>query len=185
MVLVRKIGLYRIGGNMKSWTPLWSTIVTSTLWSESKDVRILFVTLLALKDADGVVMGTTVGLARLANLQYEECAKALKVLEGPDKRSDTLQEFDGRRIEKVEGGWRILNHAKYREMIQTIKRREYQRQKQAEYREKRKRSETNPMGPQHPTPGELSYLAKCKAGTIDPNTHEPVREYVLEGDDVA
>lgn len=130
---------------MKSWTPLWSTIVTSTLWSESKDVRILFVTLLALKDADGVVMGTTVGLARLANLQYEECAKALKVLEGPDKRSDTLQEFDGRRIEKVEGGWRILNHAKYREMIQTIKRREYQRQKQAEYRMKRRNNGGNQL----------------------------------------
>lgn len=130
---------------MKSWTPLWSMIVTSTLWSESKDVKILFVTLLALKDADGLVVATTAGLSRLSNLTFEECVEAIKVLESPDLRSDQNQEFEGRRIERIDGGWKILNHKKYRDMIQSIRRKEYQADWQADYRERMKAEKEVPQ----------------------------------------
>lgn len=119
---------------LPGWTPLWSTIVLSTLWSEKKEVRILFVTMLAMKDAEGVVHGTLAGLTRLANLSEEETREAVQILESPDTRSDTHQEFDGRRIERVEGGWRVLNHHKYRDMVQAIKKREYNRKWMAKSR---------------------------------------------------
>jgi hypothetical protein len=125
---------------IQSWTPLFSTIVTSTLWEESKEVRLLFVTMLALKNRDGLVLSTMSGLKRLANLTIEECEKAIKVLEAPDKKSEITQEFDGRRVERREGGWMILNHEKYRDMVQTTKRRAYQANWQKGYRDRVKKS---------------------------------------------
>lgn len=121
-------------GSDQGWTPLWSMIVTSTLWGESKDVKILFVTMLAMKDCYGKVTATTSGLSRAAVLTFEETVKALKVLESPDTKSDTNQQYDGRRIERVEGGWVVLNHEKYRGMIRIMKRRNYQRAWLAEKR---------------------------------------------------
>lgn len=117
-----------------SWTPLWSTIVMSTLWSEPLEVRILFVTMLAMKDANGVVHGTLEGLRRMSNLSQEQTAEAVRVLESPDAQTDTHQEFEGRRIERCEGGWLVLNHFKYRDMVQKIKRREYERSYKAQKR---------------------------------------------------
>lgn len=38
----------------------------------------------------------------------------MKTLEGPDQYSRT-EDFDGRRIEKTSGGWKILNYQKYRQ----------------------------------------------------------------------
>lgn len=110
------------------WSPLWSRIVLSTLWSESKDVKILYVTMLALKDSKGEVAGTTVGLAKLAGLTYEEAVEALRVLESPDTKSDTNQEYEGRRIRRMDGGWKILNHDKYQAKLKELNRQTYQAQ---------------------------------------------------------
>jgi hypothetical protein len=52
---------------------------------------------------------------------------------GPDPHSRT-PEHEGRRVAKVEGGWLILNHKKYRDMMSLEHRREYKRLKSAEYR---------------------------------------------------
>lgn len=127
---------------MKTWTPLFNTIVDSSVWGESKDVKILWITMLAKKDSNGFVEGSLPGLARAAVLTPSECEKAMKVLESPDRYS-TSPENDGRRVSKVDGGWMVLNHAKYRDEIERIRlerRREYNRRKQAEYRAKSKGS---------------------------------------------
>jgi hypothetical protein len=127
---------------IESWTPLFSSIVTSTLWDESKEVRLLFVTMLGLKNKDGIVVATLSGLKRLSNLTLEETKEALKVLESPDTKTDEIQEFEGRRVEKCDRGWRILNHEKYRDLVQGIKRKAYQARWQKGYRERK--NGTNP-----------------------------------------
>jgi hypothetical protein len=38
---------------MNNWTPLWSTIIDSSVWGESKEVKILWITMLAKKDKNG------------------------------------------------------------------------------------------------------------------------------------
>ena len=63
---------------------------------------------------DGVVEASVSGLAHLARVSKAECRAALDVLENPDEDSRS-PEHDGRRVEKVAGGWLVLNHAKYRE----------------------------------------------------------------------
>lgn len=118
---------------MNSWTPLWSSIVNSSVWCESKDVKILWITMLAMKDRNGFVAAAIPGIARAAGLTLAECQKALAVLEAPDKLSSS-QEYDGRRIRKVERGWLILNHFPYRDLINKEYRKDYNRIKQQEYR---------------------------------------------------
>lgn len=122
---------------MKTWTPLWSSIVDSSVWGESKEVKILWITMLAKKDRNGFVEASVPGLARAAVLTLPECEKALKVLESPDPHSRS-KAHHGKRVERVEGGWKVLNHLPYRDEMSAQYRREYQRQKQAEYRRKKK-----------------------------------------------
>lgn len=146
---------------MKSWAPLWSMILDSSVWGESKDVKILWVTMLAKKDRDGIVWGALPGLARAAVLTLDECATALAILESPDSNS-TSKAFEGRRVEKVPGGWKVLNHELYRDMISKEYRREYNRIKQQEYRAKKK-------GPK--LPGEAINERAINQGrpVMDPN----------------
>jgi hypothetical protein len=108
------------------------------LWEESKEVRLLFVTMLALKNRDGLVIATMSGLKRLANLKAEEVESSVAVLEAPDTKAELTQEFQGRRIERCEGGWRILNHEKYRDLVSGTKRRAYQASWQKGYRDRKK-----------------------------------------------
>jgi len=136
------------------WSPLWDKLVMSSIWSESKDVKILWITLLALKDRDGKVKGSLIGLANSARLTTKEAETALKVLMSPDPYSSS-KAHDGRRVEEIAGGWKVLNHEAYRDMIQTEYRREYNRLKQQEYRRKRKSP---------PLPGEAAYVRAMNEG---------------------
>lgn len=90
-----------------------SGIIHSSVWAQSKETRILWVTMLAMKDQNGFVWAALPGLARAANITLEECVDALKILEAPDPYSRT-KSHDGIRVQSVEGGWFVINHEKYR-----------------------------------------------------------------------
>lgn len=99
---------------MATFAKLSSNLITSSLWAtETAEAKVLWITLLALKDRDGIVEATVPGLARLAGITLEECEAALGRFCEPDPYSRT-KEHEGRRLEPVEGGWQLLNHAKYR-----------------------------------------------------------------------
>lgn len=99
---------------MSGYTPLFSSIIASTIWRESKETKIVWITMLAMADARGVVEASIPGLADMAKVSLDECKAALVVLSSPDEYSRT-KDHDGRRIEEVDGGWCILNIAKFRE----------------------------------------------------------------------
>ena len=117
------------------FTKLFSTIITSSIWSEDNETRVVWITMLALADFEGKVDGSIPGLARLANVPIDACQKALDRLKSPDIYSRS-KENDGRRIKEIEGGWMVLNLIKYRE--KKIDRRAYLRQKQREHRQREK-----------------------------------------------
>jgi hypothetical protein len=117
------------------WTKLFSSILTSSIWSEDDKTRILWVTILACTDKDGFCQAAVPGLAAMARLTVEDTAAALAKLEGPDPYSRT-QDHEGRRIEKVDGGWVVLNHGKYRDRDRIERRREYQAELMRERRSK-------------------------------------------------
>lgn len=122
-----------------TYTKLFSSIVTSTIWREDDKTRIVWITLLAIKNRHGEVAGSIPGLAALANVSIPDCEAALNKLASPDTYSRT-KENEGRRIEIIEGGWRILNHARYRNAMSEDERRAYQAQWQAQYRKRKKQS---------------------------------------------
>ena len=96
-----------------SFAKLDHGIVKSSIWSEPLATRILWISMLAIKDENGFVSASRSGMARIANITMDDFEIGIKCLESPDPDSRTT-EYDGRRIEKVEGGWIILNHEKYR-----------------------------------------------------------------------
>ena len=97
------------------YVKLFSSILTSSIWSQDPNIRLVWITMLAMADAEGYVMAAPSGLARVANVPLKDCAAALKVFQEPDEESFT-RDHEGRRIEQVEGGWLLLNYEKYREI---------------------------------------------------------------------
>lgn len=120
-----------------SYTKLSHSILTSTLWMENDATRLVWVTMLAMKDRHGEVMGSIPGLANVARVPVEACRSAIAKLLAPDPDSRTTN-HEGRRIEAVPGGWLVLNHEAYRDMDsdQDKKRKDAIRQQRARDRRK-------------------------------------------------
>lgn len=140
------------------YVPLFSEIVDSSLWLEEDMICKVFLTMLAKSDRDHIVRGTALAIARWSNKTEAEVLRALEVLASPDKQRLEPQPFEGRRIERVEEGWLLLNGAKYQARMQDYNRRVYNANAQRESRERRKRSLA--------AVGEPTFL---KTGKIDPS----------------
>jgi hypothetical protein len=100
---------------MPTYTKLFNSIVTSTIWTEDDKTRIVWITMLAMSDKNGEVHASIPGLARVAGVSLQDCEMAIGKLLSPDEYSRT-PDNEGRRIAKIDGGWELLNHAKYRLM---------------------------------------------------------------------
>lgn len=100
---------------MSGYVKIYGSILGSSVWAEPPTTRIVWITMLALADQNGNVEASVSGLARFANITPAECRKALIALSSPDEDSKS-PEHEGRRVEKWERGWTILNYIKYREM---------------------------------------------------------------------
>jgi hypothetical protein len=96
------------------YVKLFGSLLVSSLMGEELPVRWTFVVMLTMADRDGIVEASLPGLAHIARLTIEECSGALKVLEAPDPHSRS-KAHDGRRIEAIEGGWRVINYEVYRD----------------------------------------------------------------------
>lgn len=121
---------------MNTWAPLFSKIVDSSLWCEPDYVVKVFITMLAKKDADHIVRGNAFNIASWSRKTEKEVLEALRILSSPDKRRLEPQPFDGRRIERVDDGWLVLNGQAYQDMMRGINRRQYKTLKQQEYRDR-------------------------------------------------
>lgn len=99
---------------MIGYTKLFGSIVTSSIWTEDDKTLRVWIAMLAMADAQGVVEGSIPGFASLARVTIEEMERAVGILSSPDKHSRS-QEHEGRRIEPFPGGWKALNHAAYRD----------------------------------------------------------------------
>lgn len=105
-------------------------ILDSSLWAESSDTRIVWFTLMLMAGADGVVRSTAPGIARRANVSLRATRAALELFERPDVDSRSL-EAEGRRIVRVDGGFRLVNYLRYRDKDHTAaarKRRQRERE---------------------------------------------------------
>ena len=122
-----------------AYTKLFSSIVTSSLWSEDSDTCKLWVTMMALADKNGEVQGTVPGLARVASLSIPAVEEGINKFSSPDKYSRTPDD-DGRRIEGIDGGWILLNHGKYRDMASREESKRSNAIRQQRFRDKKARN---------------------------------------------
>lgn len=142
---------------MNTWSPLFSKVVDSSIWHEPYFVRVLFMTMLALKDADHVVRCNAFMLASRAHMTEKEVLDGLKVLSSPDKKRLEPQKFEGRRIQRVEDGWLVLNGEEYRRLMQSINRKAYK----AEWERKKRASSGKPL------PGQATYERRQREGASE------------------
>ena len=185
---------------MNQFTKLFNTLLTSSIWMEDDKTRILWITMLAMADKNGEVFGTVPGLARMAAIDVASCRVSLGKLMSPDPDSRTTT-CEGRRIETIEGGWSIINHAKYRELASRIdskekaterKRRQRENEQQAGQTEKC-HAESHDVTLGH---GESHDVTPCHANVTlsdeksvtchasDPQCHAPVtpNTYIAEAE---
>lgn len=98
---------------MSGFTKLDSGIVDSSLWAEPAETRVVWITLLAKCDKTGYARLSESGLQRASNVPMPAVRIALERFQSPDTDSRT-PDNEGRRVEKMAGGWHILNYEKYR-----------------------------------------------------------------------
>lgn len=131
-------------------------MVDSSIWSESDDVRIVWITMMARQDADHIVRGNAYNIATWTRNKTEaQVIEALKVLAAPDTKRIEPQEHNGRRIQKVPEGWLMLNGKKYDELMRWLA----EKARKAKWaREHRALMKGKPL------PGEASYERALRDG---------------------
>ncbi len=127
---------------MPGYNKLVPEIIQSSIWNEPDSIRIVWITMLAIKDADGNVRGDAGTLSRLANVSLENTEEALRRFSAPDPKSGT-PDNNGRRIVEIPGGWNVLNHHLYRTGDRSEYMREYMRKYRARHAGKGKSSKPN------------------------------------------
>jgi len=100
--------------------------------------------MLALKDKDHVVRYTAYQLGSRAHMPEAEVLECLETLSKPDTKRIEPQPFEGRRIQKVEDGWLILNGQLYANIVKKMQERAYKSRWQANKRAEQKTMETDP-----------------------------------------
>jgi hypothetical protein len=127
------------------YNKLFSSILDSSIWLEQPTTKVVWVTLIAAMNEDGFAHFSAVqNLANRAVLSLKDTEAAIKILESPDPNSAD-KEFDGRRIERVPGGWQVLNARKYHDLTTRAIAKEQTRKRVEEYR-LRKRSASHDDG---------------------------------------
>jgi hypothetical protein len=122
-----------------NFTKLFSSITESTVWQEPDHVRLAWICLLAMADRRGRIWSSIPGLANRARITVDQAEDAIKRFLSPDIYSRT-PDHEGRRIEPIDGGWRLLNHAKYRALRDDEEKRLKDAERQQRYRENKKRN---------------------------------------------
>ena len=123
-----------------TFTKLFSSITESSIWSQDDATRLVWITMLAMADRHGRVWAAIPGLANRARVSIQATEKALQCFLSPDEYSRT-KDFDGVRIEVIDGGWRLLNHQKYRDIRDEETRKEQNALAQARFRNKQSKPE--------------------------------------------
>jgi len=135
-------------------------MLDSSIWMEDAPTRIVWFTLLMMKDDDGMVKTSSPKvISHKARVSEEEARKALEKFLAPDDDSH-LKNDAGRRVRQVDGGLQIINHEAYRfsteakrlfwrqqkEEKKAKQARQIELAKQGRLREPRKKASKGPLG---------------------------------------
>jgi hypothetical protein len=121
------------------YNKLLTKILDTPIWLEDSDTRIVWITLLAVIDEDGFCrFASPTNIARRARVSPAAAVAALKKFEGPDPLAPE-DENEGRRIERVAGGYIFLNAVKHREQLTREVTRKQNAERARRYRERKRK----------------------------------------------
>lgn len=144
------------------YNKLFTKILDSSIWLESTSTRLLWMVFIAAMDEDGFCpFASLANLAHRARLTLEETKDGVESLEAPDPNSSD-PDNDGRRIERVQGGWIVLNAAKYRALVTRTVSREQTRVRVARFRQKKTGNADVTTGNADVTPSEAVAVSKAE-----------------------
>lgn len=119
------------------YNKLFLKILDSSIWLQPHPTRIVWFTLLAAMDEDGYAHFAAVeNLAARARVTIDEAKAAIECFTSPDPDSSN-PDNEGRRIERVPGGYMVLNAAAHRREFNRNIQREQTRQRVARHRLKK------------------------------------------------
>lgn len=142
------------------YAKLFSSILDSSVWLQPPTTRLVWLTLLAAKDQDGFARFATVeNLAARARVTLKEATIAVGALEGPDADSSN-PDHGGRRIERVPGGWMVLNAGLYDAIAKREQEREQIRERVRRHRDKKRGDEPSETTP--PASAREAFLSSMR-----------------------
>lgn len=112
-------------------------LVTSSVWEGPYHQRIAWMALMVTCKTNGISPITEASLYRVANITKEEADDAILAFTSPDPKSRT-PDNEGRRIERVSGGFRLLNYFQYRDIRTPEQKNAYMREYMKNRRKKEK-----------------------------------------------
>ena len=155
---------------------LFTKILDSSIWLESLATRVVWITLLAAMDEDGFAsFACAENVARRAGVELAEAEAALACLMAPDANSSD-PDNEGRRLEKIPGGYIVLNAAKYRLIFSREIRREQTRRRVEKHRKTKDVTLCNAdvtLANAHVTQSEAEAEAQSEEKTVAPSASPP------------
>jgi hypothetical protein len=97
------------------YTKLDEGILLSSIMACNPKTFKVWIALLAACKPDGIAPVSSVGISSVCRLSLEETKLAIDELSSPDTESRSITN-EGKRIERVDGGYRVLNYHKFREL---------------------------------------------------------------------
>lgn len=153
---------------MPVYNKIFTKILDSSIWLEPDSTRIVWLTCIAAMDEDGFVQFASVAnLARRANVSLGAAQEAVARLEGPDAESSD-PDHEGRRLERVQGGWIVLNAAKYRALVTRVVAREQTRVRVQRFRAKSNGEKRSSNAPVTPSEAVSEAVSRSEAATAKP-----------------
>jgi hypothetical protein len=117
---------------------LFTKILDSSVWLEDSDTRIVWITLLAVMDQDGFCrFASPANIARRARVSPAAAVAALKKFEAPDPLSPE-GENEGRRIERVAGGYIVLSAVRHQRQLTREETRKQDAERAKRYRARKR-----------------------------------------------
>ena len=160
------------------YNKLFTKILDSSIWLESTPTRIVWLTFIAVMDESGFAQFASVAnVAHRARVTLEEAQAAVAAFEGPDPDSSDPDNA-GQRLERVPGGWMVLNADKHRAMVTRALIQDQTRERVRRHREKKRSSNAivTPSDTDTDTESSLQPKKKEKSAPAAPSLSSASRD---------
>lgn len=100
----------------QQYTPIFRSVLSSRVWALSPAQRCVWMWLQLHADPEGYICADVTGVALGARVTGDEAREALELLALTDADAEPDDPYEGRIIERVPKGWRVLNYEEQRDL---------------------------------------------------------------------